>query len=337
MRPPPRASGEPRSWRAGPLPERSAAWANGSADAPPVIALAGPTGVGKTGVAVELGALLADQGKRAVAINCDSMQVYQGISVLAGGPTEEERRRLEHRLLGFVPLDREYSVGDFARSAHSEIDSALASGSWPILVGGSGLYMRAALTELDLRPEVPADIQAAVEAELGEVGSEGLHAQLPEPYSEWVHPRDRKRVSRYLGLLRAGEEPAPPSREGGDLWSRTMRRRALLFGLTCDPGELRTRIEQRVEVMAASGAADEARKVLEGSASRTAAKAVGVTEFAAGDLESVTKRHLALARRQETWIRRDETVIRLDRTDLDDRGVAGMLLAAIPESARRPA
>lgn len=319
------------------MPERSAAWANGPADPPLVIALAGPTGVGKTGAAVELGALLADRGERAVAVNCDSMQVYRGIPVLSGGPTEEDERRLEHRLVGFVPLEEEYSVGEFARSAHAEIDSALAKGRWPILVGGSGLYMRAALTELDLRPQVPADIQAAVEAELGEVGPEALHSQLPEPYSEWVHPRDRKRVSRYLGLLRAGEAPAPPSKVGGGLWSRTMRRPALLFGLTCDPEELRTRIEQRVEVMAASGAVDEARKVLEGSASRTAAKAVGITEFAAGDLASVVKRHLALARRQETWMRRDEILITLDRTGLDDREVARLLLAAVPEFAGRPA
>ena len=298
-----------------------------------MVALAGPTGVGKTGVAVELGSLLADQGKRAVAINCDSMQVYRGISILTGGPTEEEKRRLEHRLLGFVPLDREYSVGDFARSAHSEIDSALASGSWPILVGGSGLYMRAALTELDLRPQVPAEIEEAVAAELEEVGSEALHSQLPEPYSEWAHPRDRKRVSRYVGLLRAGEEPAPPSRVGGELWSTTMRRRTILFGLSCTPEELRTRIEQRVEVMAASGATEEARKILEGPASRTASKAVGVAEFAEGDLDSVIKRHQALARRQETWIRRDENVIPLDRTDLGDREVAGMLLAAISKAS----
>ncbi|MFM8889116.1 MAG: tRNA (adenosine(37)-N6)-dimethylallyltransferase [Solirubrobacterales bacterium] len=298
-----------------------------------MVALAGPTGVGKTGVGVELGSLLADQGEQAVAINCDSMQVYRGISTLTGGPTEADQRRLEHRLVGFVPLDQEFSVGDFARRAHVEIDSALAAGIWPILVGGSGLYLRAALTELDLRPQVPGEIEKAVAAELGEVGPEALHSQLPEPYSEWVHPRDRKRVSRYLGLLRAGEEPAPPSGAGGDLWSASMRKRTVLFGLTCSPEELRTRIERRVEVMAEAGATDEARKVLEGGASRTAAKAVGIAEFAAGDLDSVVKRHLALARRQETWIRRDENVIRLDRTDMGDREVARMVLAAISESS----
>lgn len=299
---------------------------------PLVVALAGPTGVGKTGVAVELASLLAAERGDAVAINCDSMQVYRGMSVLSGAPTPSEERRLEHRLIGIVPIEQEYSVGEFALQAHAEIDSALSAGRWPILIGGSGLYMRAALTELELRPPVPSEVEEAVARELEELGPEELHRQLPEPYSDWVHPKDRKRVSRYLGLLRSGQEPAPPSRKGGGLWSASMRRLSLLFGLGCDQSELRSRIEGRVDSMAASGASSEARRVLSGRASRTAARAVGIDEFAEGDLDAVVERHLALARRQETWIRRDEDLIPIDRTGLPDGEVAKLILEAIEQA-----
>lgn len=304
---------------------------------PLVVALAGPTGVGKTSVAVELASLLAAEGERAVAINCDSMQVYRGITVLSGGPTPGEVESLEHRLVGFVPIEQEYSVGEFAIQAHTEIDSALAAGCWPILVGGSGLYMRAALTELELRPRIPPEIEEVVAAELDEQGPEELHRLLPEPYSDWVNPRDGKRVSRYVGLLRSGQEPAPPSSEGGVLWSASMRRESLIFGLGCDRPELRSRIERRVDSMAASGAAFEAKRVRSRGASRTAAKAVGIDEFAEGDLDAVVKRHLALARRQETWIRRDENLIPVDRTGLPDRKVAELIFDAIEQADRREA
>lgn len=315
------------------MPERAAGRLSGLPD-PLVVALAGPTGVGKTGVAVELASLLATEGESAVAINCDSMQVYRGITVLSGGPTPSEERLLEHRLVGIVPIEEEYSVGEFTIQAHEEIDSLLADGRWPILVGGSGLYMRAALTELELRPRIPLGIEEAVAAELDELGSEELHRRLPEPYSDWVHPKDRKRVSRYLGLLRSGQEPAPPSSQGGGLWSASMRRHSLLFGLGCDQSELRSRIERRVDSMATSGAPSEAKRVLSGGASRTAAKAVGINEFAEGNLDAVVERHLALARRQGTWIRRDPNLIPIDRTGLEDGEVAKLILDAIEQADR---
>lgn len=115
-----------------------------------VIAVFGPTGVGKTGVAVALGDGLRRQGEDPVAISCDALQVYEGLETLTGVATAAERERLEHRLVGFVPVTQPFSVGDYMRLAHAEIDSALAAGRRPIVVGGTGLYLRAAIAELSL-------------------------------------------------------------------------------------------------------------------------------------------------------------------------------------------
>lgn len=115
-----------------------------------VIAIFGPTGVGKTGVAIELAELLRERGEDPVAISCDALQVYEGLSVLTGVASAEEQARLEHRLVGFVPVTERFNVGDYMPLAHAEIDRALEAGRQPIVVGGTGLYLRAALGELSL-------------------------------------------------------------------------------------------------------------------------------------------------------------------------------------------
>lgn len=120
-----------------------------------VLAIFGPTGVGKTGVAIALAELLRERGEDPVAISCDALQVYEGLGVLTGVASEEEQRRLEHRLVGFVPITRPFSVGDYMRLAHEEIDQALAMGRQPIVVGGTGLYLRAAVAELSLVKALP--------------------------------------------------------------------------------------------------------------------------------------------------------------------------------------
>ncbi len=120
-----------------------------------VVAIFGPTGVGKTGVAIELATLLKERGEDPVAISCDALQVYEGLEALTGVATEAERDRLEHRLVGFVSVTQPFSVGDYMRLAHVEIDAALAAGRQPIVVGGTGLYLRAAVAELSLE-KVPS-------------------------------------------------------------------------------------------------------------------------------------------------------------------------------------
>jgi tRNA dimethylallyltransferase len=120
-----------------------------------VLAIFGPTGVGKTGVAIALGEQLRERGEDPVAISCDALQVYAGLEKLTGVATAEERGRLEHRLVGFVPVTEAFSVGDYMRHAHREVDEALERGRRPIVVGGTGLYLRAAIAELSLVKAAP--------------------------------------------------------------------------------------------------------------------------------------------------------------------------------------
>jgi len=125
-----------------------------------VLAIFGPTGVGKTGVAIALADLLRERGEDPVAINCDALQVYEGLETLTGAATAAEQARLEHRLLSFVPITADFSIGDYMPLAHREIDAALEAGRRPIVVGGTGLYLRAAMAELSLQ-KVPAESEGS--------------------------------------------------------------------------------------------------------------------------------------------------------------------------------
>ena len=145
-----------------------------------VIAIFGPTGIGKTAVAIELARLLRHRGEDPVAISADALQVYRGLETLTGAPSPEQRQLLEHRLVGFLAVSETFSAGDFARRARKEIDGALAASRRPIVVGGTGLYLQAALTDLELRPPPPAGLRERLEGELREQGPEALHARLAE-------------------------------------------------------------------------------------------------------------------------------------------------------------
>ncbi len=120
-----------------------------------VIALFGPTGVGKTAVALELADRLRESGEDPVAISCDALQVYQGLPTLTGTASVEEQQRLEHRMVGIVPVTEPFSLGDYMPRAHAEIDDALSAGRRPIVLGGTGLYLRAALANLSLEKVPP--------------------------------------------------------------------------------------------------------------------------------------------------------------------------------------
>lgn len=117
-----------------------------------VIALFGPTAVGKTAVALALARALRARGEDPVAVSADALQVYEGLATLTGVASAGERAELEHRLVGFVPLQETFSAGEYAKLAHAEIDALLAAGRRPIVVGGTGLYVRAAVGELDFAP-----------------------------------------------------------------------------------------------------------------------------------------------------------------------------------------
>jgi tRNA dimethylallyltransferase len=291
-----------------------------------IAAIFGPTAVGKTGVAIELAELLRSRGEDPVAVNCDSIQVYEGLEVLSGAAAGVELERLEHRLLAFVPVSEEFSAGLYARLAHGEIDSLLEAGRRPIVVGGAGLYLRAALAELEMRPPVPADVREDVEADLEARGAGALHAELDPELAKGVHPNDRKRVTRLTELQRLGIYPNS-STEG--LWTEELRRPARLFGLTIPREELAGRIDARVEAMVAAGAADEARRADEAGASRTARSAIGFSELLAGDPDRMKSAQRAFARRQLTWMRKMPGVEVVDRQGRTDADVAAQIAAKL--------
>ncbi len=264
-----------------------------------------------------------------MAVSCDAIQVYRGLETLSGAATPTERERLEHRLVGFVDPTGEFSAGRFAALAHAEIDQLLAEGRRPIVVGGTGLYLRAALAELDLRPPVPAGVRAEVERALAERGPEALHSELDIDIAATVHPRDRKRIARALELQRAGIAPPGDSEQ---LWTAALRRPTTLVGLVVDRDELAARIDARVDEMVAAGAPDEVRAATGAGASRTARAALGFDELLDGDVEAVKRAHRAYARRQLTWMRKMDRVELIDRTGRDDRDVAGMIVSALGEN-----
>jgi tRNA dimethylallyltransferase len=293
-----------------------------------IIALFGPTGVGKTSVAVALAEQLTARGEqRPVAVSADALQVYSGLETLTGVASPLERAALEHRLVSFLPLDATFSVGQYAELAHAEIDGVLAAGRRPLVVGGTGLYLRAALTELDLRPPPPEGVRERWTAELEQQGAPALHALLARRAAwsaEGIDPQDGRRVVRALELLDAGElePPEAPSQ----LWSAELRRPTLLAGLTMAREALYARIDARVEAMLDAGAREEVRRAHAAGASQTARKALGFEDLLGGDVEAMKRHTRNYARRQLTWMRKLAGVQTIDVTDRDPGDVAREIL-----------
>lgn len=287
-----------------------------------VLAIFGPTAVGKTSVAIACAERLRAAGEDPVAVSCDAIQVYRGLEVLSGAANRDERARLEHRLLSFVGISEEYSAGRFAEQARGEIDMLLGETRRPIVVGGTGLYLRAALSELDLRPPVAPELRAAVAEEAAERGLAALHAEIEPAAAAGIHPNDRTRVLRAIELQRSGVSPATAHQQGGELWTARLRLPTELVGLTMERTQLDQRISERVDAMIASGAREETLAADAAGASRTARAALGFEELLGGDVEGVKAAHRRYARRQMTWMRRMGGVHLIDRTGRDADSVA---------------
>jgi tRNA dimethylallyltransferase len=278
-----------------------------------VIALFGPTGVGKTDVAVALARTLRARGEHPVAVSADALQVYAGLEVLTGVASPVQRRELEHRLVSFVPVDARFSVAEYSELAHAEIDALLAAGATPIVVGGTGLYLRAALTELSLRPPPPPGVRERWNQELARSGPHALH-ELLALRAPWaaatIDPADRHRIVRALELEEIGALE-PPEGES-QLWSAAVRHPTRLVGLVMEREALYARIERRVDAMVAAGVIDEVRAAHRAGASSTARAALGFEEILAGDVEAMKRRTRNYAKRQLTWMRKLAGVELLD-------------------------
>ena len=262
-----------------------------------VIAIFGPTASGKTAVAETLAGLIGGE-----VVSCDSMQAYRGLPILTCQPERPTR------LVGIWPLDYEGSVGEYARLAHAAIDELLAAGRTPVVAGGTGLYLRAALAELGLPPAPRPGARARWEEVYDRDGAAAAHRRLaaldPEAAAA-VHANDRRRVVRALELAEAGASLVPVDDR---LWARETRHPTLLVGLDVPREELLRRIEQRTAAMFDAGVQDEVRAALAGTVSITARKALGLEEVAElprdEALAAIVIRTRRYAAYQSKWMRR---------------------------------
>lgn len=224
----------------------------------PLLVLAGPTGVGKSALALRLAE--ARDGEIVVA---DALQVYRGMDIGTAKPGPAERARVRHHLLDLREPDEPFTAADYRRQAWEAIAAIWGRGRLPIVVGGSGFYLRALLRERFGAPPPPPEVRAALRAEAEAEGPEALHRRLAvaDPaMAARIHPRDRYRITRALEILAVSGEA--PSRLGAGLWEETLRGPICLRVLSRPREELEARIEARVDAMLAAGLVEEVRGLL---------------------------------------------------------------------------
>ena len=270
-----------------------------------VIGIFGPTASGKSRVAEEVARLLP-----AELVSADAMQVYRGLPILTNQATYPTR------LVRIWPLEHEASVGEYAPLAHEAIDEILEAGRTPIVVGGTGLYLRAALADLELPPKPEPGARERWSDFYDERGAKASHEHLAELDPEAaavVHENDRRRVVRALELAESGASLVP----GRDrLWTAETRHPTAIVGLEVPKELLDRRIAERTRAMFDAGVEAEVRHALEGPISSTARKTLGLDEVASLPREEAIDTLVARTRRyaayQRKWMRRVPGLVMVD-------------------------
>ncbi|MDT0327448.1 tRNA (adenosine(37)-N6)-dimethylallyltransferase MiaA [Nocardiopsis lambiniae] len=311
-----------------------------------VIAVVGPTAVGKSDLAVEMALHLEERvGRRGEVINADSMQLYRGMDIGTAKLSEEERRGVPHHLLDVWDVTEPADVASYQTMARERVEDCADRDVLPILVGGSGLYVRAVLDHLDF-PGTDPEVRARLESELADVGPGVLHARLAESdpaAARAILPGNGRRIVRALEVIELTGRPFTAT-----LPDHTPFYPCAQIGLDAPRPELDERVDLRVERMWEKGLLDEVRRLdsqglREG---RTAAKALGYAQALAqldGELsEEEAKAATAQAtrrfvRRQESWFRRDPRVrwLPYDAPDLLERAL-NRVEAALSTSVEDP-
>jgi len=262
-----------------------------------VIGLFGPTASGKSDVAAAVTELLP-----AEVVSADAMQVYDGLPILTNRSPHRER------LVGMWPLSQIASVGEYAPLAHAAVDEILEAGRTPLVVGGTGLYFRAALAELELPPAPEPGARERWERLYDEDGPAAAHARLEEldpGAAGRVHPNDRRRVVRALELAEAGRSLVPLA---DALFGGAWRHPTLVVGLDVPKPELEQRIAERTRRVFEAGVEDEVRNALSAEPSATAQKIIGLAEVATLPREEAIAALIVRTRRyaayQRKWLRR---------------------------------
>jgi tRNA dimethylallyltransferase len=276
-----------------------------------LIAVVGPTAAGKSDLAVDLALSLGGE-----VINADSMQLYRGMDIGTAKLTQAERKGVPHHLLDVWDVTKTASVAEYQDLAETVITDITARGKVPVLVGGSGLYIRAALGDLDF-PGTDEAIRERLEAQLSEQGTAPLYARLQSEdpaAAAAILPSNGRRIVRALEVIELSGRPFSATMPGYD-----QGRPAIQLGVQVDRAELDRRIEARVDRMWAAGFAAEVRHLAAGGLrdGKTASRALGYQQMLRcldGDLTSDQARDETVrttrrfARRQESWFRRDPRV-----------------------------
>jgi tRNA dimethylallyltransferase len=296
---------------------------------PFVLAIFGPTASGKTAVAEELASRFP-----AELIAADSMQLYRGLPILTNQP------RTPTRLVGVCDLDHEASVAEYQQLAHQAIDEALAAGKTPIVVGGTGLYLRSALSALELPPPPRPGERKHWQRVYERLGAERAHRLLAErdpPAAASVHANDQRRVVRALELTDLGRSLKAPADR---LWSEDTRHPTLVVGLEVPREELLRRIEQRTRAMFEAGVEEEVAQALAGPISTTARKALGLEEIASVPrdqaIDAVNLKTRRYAAYQRKWMRRIPGLVSV-AADRPPGEVADEILEVVRARQRVPA
>jgi tRNA dimethylallyltransferase len=307
---------------------------------PPLLVLVGPTAVGKTAVAVQLARRIAME-----VVSADSRQVYRGMDIGTGKPTASERAAVPHHLLDVVDPDQRYHAARFRADALAALAAIHGRGRLPVVVGGTGLYVRALVKGLAPAPPADAALRQALEDFATARGAPALHARLAAAAPEAarrLHPNDRVRIVRALEIhtLRAG---APPESGEGSWAAAPSAWRLLMIGLTRDRARLNAAIAERARAMHARGMMDEVRRLLEagydpgrppmdGIGYRPLALAVQGRMAADLALRLMIRDTTRYAKRQMTWFARDPEIRWID---LDGAGgVEGAAEAALKHITR---
>jgi tRNA dimethylallyltransferase len=267
-----------------------------------VIGVFGPTASGKSDVAAALTELMP-----AEVVSADAMQVYGALPILTNRSPHPER------LVGMWPLTHVASVGEYAPLAHAAVDDILAAGRTPLVVGGTGLYFRAALAELELPPAPAPGARERWERLYDEAGADSVYARLGEldpPAAARIHPNDRRRVVRALELAESGRSLVP---RRDALFGGAWRHPTFLVGLDVPKTELDRRIAERTRRMFEVGVEEEVRQALLAEPSATARKIIGLDEVATLSREEAIEALIVRTRRyaayQRKWLRRLEGLV----------------------------
>jgi tRNA dimethylallyltransferase len=294
-----------------------------------VVAIFGPTASGKTAVAEAVADHVGGE-----VVSADSMQAYRGLPILTAQPERPTR------LVGIWPLTHEGSVAEYAELAHAEIDRLLADARTPVVAGGTGLYLRAALVDLELPPAPSAQLRTHWERLYDRLGAERAHRVLAErdpDAAAHVHENDRRRVVRALELTELGSSLQP---RADRLWTDETRRPTVVFGLEVPRDVLSVRIAERARRMFEAGVDDEARAALRAPISSTAVHALGLRDVAelprAEALEALITRTRRYAAYQRKWMRRIPGLVSVN-ADRPSDGVADDIVEVAGARQQLPA